>query len=178
MSSSGIVTAEVPATKMSWETAAKDVREAIDKAIPQKWKLQGTLKIESRDVRDIPRTCGLLSSEELHITEQTATDLVKKLASGELSSSQVVEAFCARAAVAHQLVSSILPFTLFLETCAHLFSCKVNCLTAFFPEEALQRAAELDEHLRRVGKPVGPLHGLPVAIKVRFDSASSYIASC
>jgi amidase len=38
-------------------------------------------------------------------------------------------------------------------------------LTDYFSEEALQRAAELDEILKTTGKPVGPLHGLPIAIK-------------
>jgi amidase len=38
-------------------------------------------------------------------------------------------------------------------------------LTAFFPDEALARAQELDTILAETGKPVGPLHGLPVGIK-------------
>jgi amidase len=32
-------------------------------------------------------------------------------------------------------------------------------------EDALRRAAELDEFLERTGKPFGPLHGLPISIK-------------
>ncbi|KAH8892179.1 amidase [Thozetella sp. PMI_491] len=133
---------------MSWELAAQEFRDALDRAIPQKWKLSEDQKSTSKDVRDIPRTCGLLSAKQLEVTEQSATDLLNRIASGELSSVQVVEAFCGRAAIAHQLV---------------------NCLTTFFPEEALKRAAELDEHLRREGKPVGPLHGLPIALKDTFD---------
>ena len=119
MSSSGVLETGAPAAKMSWEVAAKNIRETIDNAIPKKWKLQRTLKDRAQEVRDIPRTCGLLSLEELQITEQTATDLVKKLASGELSSSQVVEAFCARAAVAHQLVGFIPTFIRFTDDCGH-----------------------------------------------------------
>ena len=42
----------------------------------------------------------------------------------------------------------------------------MNCLTNFFPEKALARAKELDEILAKTGKPVGPLHGLPVGVKV------------
>jgi amidase len=41
-------------------------------------------------------------------------------------------------------------------------------LTAFFPDEALARAKELDDILAETGKPVGPLHGLPVGIKDIF----------
>ncbi len=45
---------------------------------------------------------------------------------------------------------------------------QVNCLADFFPEEALERARELDTILAKTGKPVGPLHGLPVGVKVRL----------
>lgn len=109
--------AEAQAAKMSWEVAAKEVREAIAKAIPQKWKLQESLKGESGDVRDVPKTCGLLSPDQLNITEQTVTDLVKKLSSGDISSSQVVEAFCARAAVVHQLVGLIKLYSIHQPLC-------------------------------------------------------------
>jgi amidase len=34
------------------------------------------------------------------------------------------------------------------------------------PEEALQQAKELDAILEKTGKPIGPLHGLPVPVKV------------
>jgi hypothetical protein len=42
----------------------------------------------------------------------------------------------------------------------------VNCLAAFIPEEALQQAKKLDAILEKTGKPIGPLHGLPVPVKV------------
>jgi amidase len=41
----------------------------------------------------------------------------------------------------------------------------VNCLTENFVERALSRAAELDEALKKTGKVVGPLHGLPISLK-------------
>ena len=37
-----------------------------------------------------------------------------------------------------------------------------------FPE-ALERAKYLDEYLKSHGKPVGPLHGLPISIKDCFQ---------
>lgn len=46
---------------------------------------------------------------------------------------------------------------------------QTNCLTSFFPEEGLQTAAALDEHLAKTGKVVGPLHGVPVCIKDMYD---------
>lgn len=38
---------------------------------------------------------------------------------------------------------------------------QTNCLTEIFVDRALARAAELDEHLKKTGKVVGILHGLP-----------------
>jgi amidase len=90
---------------MSWEDAAKEVRQALDAAIPVKWKLQRDPITPGQDVSEIPRNCSLLSPEQIRITEQPATQLVGALVSGEVSSTQVVEAFCAKAAIAHQLVS-------------------------------------------------------------------------
>lgn len=41
----------------------------------------------------------------------------------------------------------------------------MNCLTEIFVERALARAAELDDALKKTGKVVGPLHGLPISLK-------------
>ncbi|KAK3947235.1 amidase signature domain-containing protein, partial [Pseudoneurospora amorphoporcata] len=42
---------------------------------------------------------------------------------------------------------------------------KNNCLLEIFFDAAIKRAEELDEYLRVNGKPVGPLHGLPISLK-------------
>lgn len=44
-----------------------------------------------------------------------------------------------------------------------------RCITEPLFPSAIQRAKELDEHLRRTGKPIGPLHGLPVSVKDTFN---------
>lgn len=44
----------------------------------------------------------------------------------------------------------------------------MNCCHEYFPELALQRAKELDEYLETNGKPMGPLHGLPISLKDQF----------
>lgn len=44
-----------------------------------------------------------------------------------------------------------------------------RCLTEPLFEQALAQACELDAHLQRTGKPLGPLHGLPVSIKDSFN---------
>lgn len=38
----------------------------------------------------------------------------------------------------------------------------------FFPEKAIEAAKQLDEEFAKTGKPVGPLHGLPIALKVKL----------
>jgi amidase len=90
---------------MSWEPAAREVREALEKAIPPKWKLPKGFRGSSKDVTRVPLECGLLSEEEIRITELDASSLVSKLSTGKLSAAAVTEAFCGRAAIAHQLVS-------------------------------------------------------------------------
>ena len=47
----------------------------------------------------------------------------------------------------------------------------LNAIVTLVPERALARAAELDRELARRGAPVGPLHGLPVAVKDLVDTA-------
>ena len=97
-------------------------------------------------VLDVPRTCGILTEKELDITENyDATALVEKMAKGEFKSVEVVTAFCKRAAVAQQCVS---------------------CLTEIMFDEAIARAKECDDVFEKEGKVLGPLHGLPISLKV------------
>jgi amidase len=86
----------------------------------------------------------LLTVEEFEITDQPAHVLVKKLASGELTAVQTLKAFAHRATIAHQ-------FT--------------NCALQLFIGEGLERAQYLDDYLKKNGKPIGPLHGLPISLK-------------
>ncbi|KAJ5991611.1 amidase signature domain-containing protein [Penicillium canescens] len=85
-----------------------------------------------------------MTKDQLEITELTAGEIVKCLESREWKAVQVLDAFAARAAIAHQLV---------------------NCLTDWFFEDGLWQAKELDEFLAKGGKLKGPLHGVPVALK-------------
>jgi amidase len=43
----------------------------------------------------------------------------------------------------------------------------VNCLTDWFFEDGLRQAKEIDEAFAKGGKLKGPLHGVPVALKVQ-----------
>lgn len=94
---------------------------------------------------------NILSDEELKITTvKDATLLLEQIHDGKLSAEKVALAFCKRAAVAQQLI---------------------NCLMDVDFEGALRRARELDEHYKKTGEVVGPLHGLPVSLKVRLYPA-------
>lgn len=88
----------------SWQKVAEVQRKAIAESIPSKWVLQAKID-DLKDVRKVPATCGLLTPKQLEITERSTVALLKDLASGLLSSVEVTEAFCGRAAVAQQCVS-------------------------------------------------------------------------
>ncbi|KAM0505893.1 hypothetical protein ACHAQF_002999 [Verticillium nonalfalfae] len=118
--------------------------------IPAEWRLASIPSVSSApSALAYIRSHGLLTTEELHITETCdAAVLLHKLARGELSSLQVVRAFAKRAAIAHQLTT---------------------CCTEILFDEAFAEAQRLDDVLARTGKTVGPLHGLPVSIKDCLD---------
>jgi amidase len=119
-------------------------------AIPSEWILDPVPSPEStKDALAYLRTSGLLSESELRITEETdAAVLLGQLSRKEVSATGVIRAFAKRAALAHQMV---------------------NCCTEIFLEDAFEQAKKLDEAMEATGKPVGPLHGLPVSLK---DSVS------
>ncbi|KAH7007793.1 amidase signature domain-containing protein [Macrophomina phaseolina] len=153
-----IQTTPVPTGDASWEAKRKAIRDQFVSNIPAEYYIpQDYVDAPPLDVREIPRTCGILTPEELEITENyDATGLAAAIAAREHTSVAVATAFCKRAIVAHQL------------------SC---CLTQWFMDEALERARALDEHLDRTGKTVGPLHGVPVSLKEHIGlagHASSY----
>jgi amidase len=52
-----------------------------------------------------PQSSGIMTAEELAITESSAVDLVSEMADGKLTSVSVSTAFYKRAALAHQLAS-------------------------------------------------------------------------
>jgi len=93
------MTASVP----SWETIAANKRAARDALIPKSWLIK--VDDDVLDVTGVPRTCGVLTPEEVTITETEAPKLVQQMINKELTSEAVVTAFCKRAAIAQQLVS-------------------------------------------------------------------------
>ncbi|KAJ3541208.1 hypothetical protein NM208_g4713 [Fusarium decemcellulare] len=132
---------------MSWKTIAKEHRAAVLQSIPERWRLDNDQYRSLKDVTSVPYTSGILTEAQLKTTELTVVELVKRLESRELKAVQVLEAFAARTAITHQLL---------------------NCLTDWFYEDALQQAKDLDQALEKGGKLKGPLHGIPIALKVRY----------
>lgn len=149
---------------MAYTTVSQRKLAELDAKIPAEWRLSASqiplgmlspaesitnVKQYGRvNVMDIPRTCGLLSARELQITEDyDVRGLLRAMADNHLTAEEVTTAFCKRAAIAHQLT---------------------RCLTEPLFDRAVQRARELDAYLHRTGRPIGPLHGLPVSVKDCF----------
>ncbi|KIW17824.1 hypothetical protein PV08_05019 [Exophiala spinifera] len=145
----------VPLGTPEFEEKRAALLRTLEESIPREYYLpQEIFDKKPTDVSTIPSTCGLLSSEEIQITEQyDAVSLAEAIATRKFTAVAVAKAFCKRAAIAHQL------------TC---------CLTQFFEPEALERAAQLDEYLEKNGKTIGPLHGVPVSIKEHMPTAGHY----
>ncbi|KAL4802986.1 amidase signature domain-containing protein [Aspergillus unguis] len=132
-----------------WKPIVHQKRLTQLQSIPSPWRLPSSTISSSATTLSIIHTCGILTTEELQWTEATdITELLSLLSSGSISSVQLTTAFCKRAAIAQQMT---------------------GCLTEIFFNRALKRAKELDDEFERSGRIVGPLHGLPVSVKDRFD---------
>ncbi|CAO1638112.1 unnamed protein product [Sympodiomycopsis kandeliae] len=117
-----------------------DTRDAIN-AIPAKdAPTRGSLK-KGPTFHDLIE--DHLTDMQQEILQLSATELVQQIKDGDLTASEVLEAFLPVTAWAHQAT---------------------GCLSEFFPEEARQRAKELDEKQAR-NEQLGMLHGLPISIK-------------
>ncbi|KAL5433649.1 hypothetical protein PMIN07_008649 [Paraphaeosphaeria minitans] len=139
-----------PQLPARWQFVAWQKKDQQFARIPSDWRILHDRRPapNATNYLDIPRKCGILSDEELEITEEyDATALAEAVRARKLTSVDVTRAFCKRAAVAHQLT---------------------NCLTEIFFEDALKRAKELDDHLESGKPPLGPLHGVPVSLKDTF----------
>ena len=144
---------------MGWEEKAAKRKAQVNDAIPQEWRLKEMPTTDS--VMSVPKDSGILSADELAITESSATELVRDLAAGKLTAVAVTTAFLKRAALAHQTVTY--PHSRVSSSCSNIE--ETNCLHAFYREFALERAKYLDEYMAKNKKPIGPLHGLPVSLK-------------
>ncbi|KAH7024178.1 amidase signature domain-containing protein [Ilyonectria destructans] len=97
-----------------------------------------------KNVRNWALTSGDLTPRQIEITESIPSRLLHMLSTSVWSAEEVLLAFVGRATIAHHIT---------------------NPITDIFLDEGMAMARELDEHLRRTGRPVGPLHGLPISLK-------------
>ncbi|KAF2677776.1 amidase [Lentithecium fluviatile CBS 122367] len=136
--------------QQKWEEIAARKRAALAEQITAEYRIPHLLvpPADQLDVTTFPRESGWFTDKELEITDSTATHILQRIASRSWSSEEVTRAFCKRAAAAQQLT---------------------NCLSDFFPLEAIKIAKSLDEHLRKTGQLVGALHGLPISLKDNFN---------
>ncbi|KAL4985220.1 amidase signature domain-containing protein [Aspergillus falconensis] len=132
----------------SWKSLADAKRQATLDAIPAKWKISEPIPLAS-EVRDVtgPYIQKFLAPREIEITELDAYGIAEKTTTGEWTAVEVTEAFCHRAALAHQFV---------------------NCLHEVFFDLAIEEAKRLDAYFAEHKKPLGPLHGLPISLKDQF----------
>ncbi|KAI4747076.1 acetamidase [Aureobasidium sp. EXF-12298] len=146
----------------NWQDIAKAKQASLLESIPKEWRIPAdVLPPESQlDVTGFPQESGFFTDNELKYTSAKIPELLQQVHSGQWKAADVAQAFSKRAAVCHQLT---------------------NCLSETLFPEALERAKALDDHLAKTGKPVGPLHGLPISLKDNFniigkDSTIGFVA--
>ena len=130
-------------TMVDWKQIAADKQASTLANIPAKWKLDNisSANEEPNAARYIDR---LLPEKALKITSMTICELANDISQGKLTALEVTDAFCQRAAYAHQIV---------------------NCCTEIFFDKAIEQAKYLDDYFKEHGKVIGPFHGIPISFK-------------
>ncbi|TQS31498.1 hypothetical protein Golomagni_08217, partial [Golovinomyces magnicellulatus] len=133
-----------------WEDIVKRKRQERDALLPSEWKLRPPTNTSFSTIDQVIKS-GLLTADELDWTNTAkydATETARRIAAREVTSEQIVTAFCKRATAATSIA---------------------NILTEINFEQAIKRARELDKILKSNGTVVGPLHGVPITIKDSQD---------
>lgn len=130
------------ASKMPKDTILKPGQIDGELTIPEDFDA-----VAFKDAALVAAKCGILSKKQLQIVNLSGVEIVNRIAKGELTAVETISAFIKQASIAHQIT---------------------NCAMQFFPEEALERARELDEYFSETGKTVGPMHGLPLSLKEHY----------
>jgi len=95
---------------MAWEQVAKQKRDSVLELVPKEWRIPSPPSVEEQRNVTGPFIQKYLGQKEIEITESDAVNLVKKASDGTWSAYEITQAFCHRAAVAHQLVFRALSF--------------------------------------------------------------------
>jgi amidase len=130
-----------------WKATARAKADSVLELIPREWRLEKIPSVEEQ--RDVTGEYiqQFLDKKGIEITETDAIGIVEHTTAGQWTAVEVAKAFCHRAALAHQLV---------------------NCLHEIFFDQAIKDAEKTDAYFKKHGKPIGPLHGLPVSLKDQF----------
>ncbi|KAH8598268.1 amidase [Bisporella sp. PMI_857] len=143
----------------TWQELAAAKQEEQLSRIPKEWLLaeERLPPANTVDLRPVAASSGILSTRELEITgeDYDATSLLAKIADGTYSSKEAATAFRKRAAIGQQLCKNLMEI-MFLD--------------------AIAAAGKLDEEFAQTGKPVGPLHGLPMTVKILKKAGAAFIA--
>jgi amidase len=84
-----------PQPPAKWQLVSWQKRDEQQARIPHQWRLTSLPSSDVASYIDIPRKCGLLSEDELKITEQyDATALAEAIRSRKLKCIDVTRAFC------------------------------------------------------------------------------------
>lgn len=140
-------------TQGDWKVRAAAYKQVVLDAIPAEWRVPESVLAGLKpgsEVRFVAQQT-VLSKDEVHLLARDATTLAADIAAGRFTAVATATAYAKSAAVAHQVT---------------------GCLMDFFPDEALERARELDAYYAQHGKTVGPLHGVPVSVKGECAGAS------
>ena len=91
---------------LSWEALAAAKRAGTFAKIPEIWRLDPVDLARAKDQIDLTGSFiqEFLTADEISITSKDSVDLVNEIRDKSLSAVQVTEAFCKRAAIAHQIV--------------------------------------------------------------------------
>ncbi|KAI5254635.1 hypothetical protein E4T42_02221 [Aureobasidium subglaciale] len=145
----------VPQGDKAWEAQRMNILTTFINKVPEGYYIaQHYVDDPAQDITFIPRECGILTEEELEITEDyDATALAAAIARKKYTALAVAKAFCKRAIICDQI------------------SC---CLTQWFPELAYRQAEALDNYLDKTGKTIGPSHGVPISIKQHIPVAGTF----
>lgn len=91
--------------KLDWRSIAEAKKVAQYEKIPVDWRIVKTSTLyEAVDLRSYVLDTGVLSQLDIEITDiSSVAELATKLTDATYTATQVVRAYCKRAAVAHQL---------------------------------------------------------------------------
>ncbi|KAK4454471.1 amidase [Podospora aff. communis PSN243] len=154
--------------KKTWQEVARKAQDHRDASLNSQLngadqaleELEQAKKRSFNAIEITHKLPSLISREVLEITSVHPYHLSVWLNTGSVKAEEVMSAFCQMAAVAQK---------------------SVNCLTELLSSRAMVRAAELDKNLARTGRPLGPLHGIPVSVKSHIgihgcQMAAGYVA--